>query len=115
MTRLRSVLLALLTLPMYAGVVDVSSSQTALIQTGDTLAFDLFTWNYTANAQSFGLPLYPTDINFSLVTAPFNTDAQLAATLTSSDSSITVAIDGPLGFAPGYLSSARFQGAVSTL
>jgi hypothetical protein len=115
MTCLRSALLALFTLPLCAGVVDVSFSQTALVHSGDTLSFNLFTWNYTANAQSFGLPLYPTDVAFALVTAPFNGPSQFSATLTSSDASVTVGFDGTPGFAPGYLSSADFQGAVSSL
>ncbi len=115
MTCLRSTLLALLTLPLSAAIVDVSSAETALVRTGDTLSFELFTWNYALNAQSFGLPLYPTGVTFALVTAPFLLSTQFAATLTSPDASITVAFGGPLLFTSGYLSSADFQGAVSTL
>lgn len=117
----RSALLALFTLPLHAGVVDVSQSETALVRTGDILAFDLFTWNYGLNAQAFGLPLYPTDVNFVLVTNALTLPAQFTATLASADAPvsgdtpITVAFDGSLDFAPGYLSCTNFMGAVSTL
>ncbi|MCU1275117.1 MAG: hypothetical protein JWO48_2548 [Bryobacterales bacterium] len=93
----------------------MSSMETALVQTGATISFELFTSNYAINAQSFGLPLYPTDVSFSLVTAPINIPAQFAVTLAAPDASTIVAFDGPLGFTAGYLSSADFQGAVSTL
>jgi hypothetical protein len=112
---LRSALFALLALPLQASVVDVSTSQNAVVRTGDTLSFALSTWNYALNAQSFGLPLYPTDVTFALVTAPLNFPAQFWATLASPDASVTVAFSGPLGFTPGYLSSAGFQGVVATL
>jgi hypothetical protein len=115
----RSILLALLAIPLALPVsgasVDVSSAETVLVRTGDTLAFELFTWNYTLNAQSFGVPLYPTDVTFAFVTAPANSAAQFAATLSLPDASNTVAFDGPLGFTAGYFSGADFQGAVSTL
>ena len=112
---LRFGVLAFLTLPLHAGSIGVTNSETALLRTGDTLSFEIFTWNYALHAKSLGLPLYPTDINFSLVTSPLSTPGQFGATLTTSDASISVGFDGPLGFSAGYLSSADFQGAVSQL
>jgi hypothetical protein len=49
------------------------------------------------------------------MTAPLNVPAQFTATLSTPDASTSVAFGGPLGFTAGYLSSAGFQGAVSTL
>jgi len=56
-------------IPLHAGLVDISSSESVLVRTGSTLSFEVFTWNYAANALCYGLPLYPTDLTFALVTS----------------------------------------------
>jgi hypothetical protein len=113
MKRSRYLLLPFFALTLQAGTVDVSTAETVFAAHGATLTFDLSTWSYTAHAQSFGIPLYPSDVIFSLVTAA-NASGQFAATLSSEDASTSVALD-PLGFGSGYFSSSGFQGAVSVL
>src|ERR1039458_10411930 len=76
--------LAILAVPaMGAATVDVSSDTSTVVHTGDTLAFELLTWNYGVNAASFGLPLYPTDVNFELVSAPLSMAGGVALPLES--------------------------------
>jgi PEP-CTERM motif len=113
MKRFRYGLFALVAAALHAGQVDVSSAQTVTVGHGGSLTFDLFTSSYTANAQALGVPLYPTDLTFSFVTAA-STSGEFLATLSSPDASINLAL-GPLDFTAGYLSSAGFQGTVSTL
>src|ERR1035437_10971995 len=73
--------LAILAAPaMGAATVDVSSETSTVVHTGDTLAFELLTWNYGVNAASFGLPRYPTVVNFELVSAPLSMAGGVAVT-----------------------------------
>ena len=102
-------------LPLGASTVDVSNLTTVLVQGGDTLTYDLITWNFGANALALGLPQYPTGVDFTLLSAPFGLPVQFAATLASAGGSVTVGFGGPLWFHAGTLSSAGYQGAVSVL
>jgi hypothetical protein len=108
-------LLMLAAAPLYGGAIDITARETAIVRTGDTVSFDILTGSYALNALTFGLPANPSDVSFSLVTSPLITPTQFAATVTSSDASIELALDGILGFMPSYFSSADFQGTVSTL
>jgi hypothetical protein len=92
-----------------------ASDTTADLQPGDTLAFDILTWNFGDNAARFGLPRYPTDVSFSLVSGPVSDEIPFTAWLVSPDCSIEIPFAGPLFFTPGLLSSSRYSGAVSTL
>ena len=63
--------LAILAAPSIgAATIDVSAETSAVVHTGDTLVFHLLTWNFGVNAAAFGLPEYPTEVNFALVSAP---------------------------------------------
>src|SRR5450755_1722207 len=89
---------------MRAGTIDVSTAPSVVVRTGDTLVFQLLTWNFGVNAATFGLPVYPTDVNFALVSAPLESKAsgagEFAATLESADHAVSVAF-GDLTFTPG--------------
>jgi hypothetical protein len=106
-------LIPLCGLCLHAGTVDVSAAQSALVQQGGMLTFDISSSSYTAHAQAYGLSVYPSDLYFSFVTSA-NTTGQFSATLSSPDASNSVALD-PLDFISGSFSSAGFQGAVSVL
>jgi len=108
-------LLVLAAVPLYGGTVDLTGAETVLVRTGDTLSFDLFTGSYSANAQALGLSANPEAIAFCLITSPLAIPGQFVATITSSDASIELAFGGVSRFNTGYLSSAGFQGIVSTL
>lgn len=107
--------LAAATLPLQAGVVDVSTSNSVFVHTGDTLTFELSVSSYSLHAQAFGLPPYPETLQFALVTAPLSVPGQFSATLSSPDASDNVAFDAPLSFTAGHFSSAGYQGTVDTL
>src|ERR1017187_10863469 len=97
--------LAILAAPaMGAATVDVSSETSNVVHTGDTLAFELLTWNYGVNAASFGLPIYPTDVNFELVSAPLSMAGGVAVTLGSADRA-GAGTFASLSFGPGYIRS----------
>jgi hypothetical protein len=109
------ILLAILaTPPLGASIVDVSSDTRILVHTGDTLIFQLLTWNFGVNAALLNQPLYPTDVNFALVSAPLSGAPEFAATLESADGTMSVALDN-LTFGAGNLQSSGYTGAVSVL
>jgi hypothetical protein len=107
--------LAILAAPaMGAATIDVSAETSAVVHTGDTLVFQMLTWNFGVNAAAFGLPVYPTDVNFALVSAPLSVAGGFAATLESADRSVSVAF-GNLTFSPGFFQGSGYAGEVSTL
>jgi hypothetical protein len=102
---------------MRAGTIDVSTATSVVVRTGDTLVFHLLTWNFGVNAAAFGLPVYPTDVNFALVSAPLQSTVsggEFAATLESADHAVSVGF-GNLTFSPGYFEGSGYAGEVSAL
>jgi len=95
-----------------AATIDVSANTGATVRTGDTLVFHLLTWNYAVDAAAFGLPLYPSEVSFALVSAPVG--GEFTATLESADRGVSVAF-GDLSFGPGYFQGSGYMGDVSTL
>ena len=108
------VLLLAATSILPAGVIDLSSSQTVTIRSDEILSFELFTSNYRSASQQLGLPAQPNVLQFVLATLPISGSELLVATLRVPGASITVPLENPLYVASGQLSSAGFQGAVST-
>jgi hypothetical protein len=101
-------------LAMGATILDVSDETSTVVHTGDTLILQLLTWNFGVNAAGQDQPLYPTDVNFALVSAPLSGAAGFAATLESADGTVSLAL-GDLMFGPGNLQSSGYTGAVSVL
>ena len=107
-------LLMLIVLPL--GAATVSDTDTSvLLHAGDSLAFEVLTWNFGFNAARFGLPAYPTDVTFTFVSAPVPADAAVSAWLESPDGGTYVPFAGSTAFLPGLFSSSQFSGIVSTL
>jgi hypothetical protein len=101
-------------LPLSAGTIDVSQAVTVQLRPGDALVFDIPSWNYTLNAAAFSLPLYPTAINFVLISAS-DVSATFEARLQSSDGVFSEILGAPLSFSAGVLSSSAYSGPVSTM
>jgi hypothetical protein len=107
--------LAFLTAPVIGGsTIDLSTETSAVVHTGDTLVFQLLSWNFAVDAAAFGLSAYPAEVNFALVSAPLGAAGEFAATLKSADRSVSVAF-GDLTFGPGYFQGSGYAGEVSTL
>lgn len=107
--------LAILVAPaLAASTIDVSAQTSAVVRTGDTLVFHVFTWNFGVNAAAVGLPVYPADVSFALVSAPLSVAGGFAATLESTDRAVSVAF-GNLTFSPGKFQKGGHAGEVSTL
>ena len=104
----------LLALSLPAATVSETDS-TANLHAGDALAFQVLAWNFGFNASRFGLPHYPTDINFSFVTAPVDGDVPFSAWIEAPDGSTVIPFAGTLSFIPGLLSSTQHSAEVSTL
>ena len=100
---------------LHAGTMDVSSAESVLVGGGDTLSFELFTGSYNTAAQQFGQSPWAEMLRFCLVTAPTGPGAEFSATIRTADASIALELGDILDFAPGFLTSTGFQGAVSTL
>jgi hypothetical protein len=97
-----------------ASTIDVSSATSVVVNTGDTLVFQLSTSNFAANAARFGLQVQVTDVDFALATLPLSGAGKFVATLESADQSTSVAF-GDLTFGPGYFQGSGYVGEVSTL
>jgi hypothetical protein len=107
--------LAILSSPSIgAATIDVSADTGAIVRTGDTLVFHLLTSNFALDATAFGLPVYPSEVSFALVSAPLGVDVTFAATLESADRGVSLAF-GDLNFAPGYFQGSGYTGDVSTI
>ena len=95
-------------------ILDVSSETSLVVHTGDTLIFQLLTWNFGVNAARQNQSPYPTDVNFALVSAPLIGAAGFAASVESADGTVSVALDN-LTFGLGNFQSSGDTGAVSEL
>jgi hypothetical protein len=109
-------LTVMLVLPLHAGaIVDASSATSALLRTGDSLAFQVLSANFSFNAARFGLDPYPTDVSFIFVTAPLAGPATVSAWLESPDGQASDAFHGPLAFTPGLFAGTQYRGSTSTV
>src|SRR5260370_41379587 len=78
--------LAFLTAPVIgASTIDLSTETSAVVHTGDTLVFQLLSWNFALDAAAFGLSAYPAEVNFALVSAPLGAAGEIAAPLKLAD------------------------------
>ena len=98
-----------------ATIVDVSRQAGISFRTGDTLSFEIRSGSFGKNALAFGLPIYPTEISFALVSGPLSGSGDFSASLGSLDGTALVDFSGPLGFHDGSFSVGGSRGAVSTL
>src|SRR5258708_2667206 len=48
-------LMLIASLPVQSAVIDASASTSVVLQPGDSLAFQIFTWNFGFNAARYGL------------------------------------------------------------
>jgi hypothetical protein len=101
-------------LPLGAGTINVSTQVSALFDTGDELSITVPSWNFSTHAADFGLPVYPTEVQFTFVSAPEDLPGQFEAVLESGDDSLSVSF-GALSFVPGSFQGSRYRGAVSVL
>ena len=101
-------------LPLAAGTIDVSTYASALLDTGDQLWFTVPSRNFGVYATSFGLPVYPTNVEFTFVSALQDSPGQFEAALESGDGSISISF-APLSFVPGTFQGSGYSGAVSVL
>ncbi len=100
-------------LPLCAGMVDVSTQSSVVLHDGDSLSFTISEWSYRVDAAAFGAPSSPTQVSFSLLTAPFAGAWDLSAVLESYDG-VAAAPAGDVGPAPGYFQGSLYQGPVTT-
>lgn len=102
-----------------ATIVDVSGQAAISFRTGDTLSFEIRSGSFGKNALAFGLPIYPTQISFALVSGPLSGaggfSASLGTSLGPADGGVSVDFVGPLEFHDGSFSAGGMRSAVSTL
>jgi hypothetical protein len=96
-------------------MIDVSGQVSALLETGDALSFTVPSWNFSIDAGEFGLPVYPTEVEFTFVSDPVASPAQFEVVLESGDDSVSVLLGALLSFVPGTFQGAGYSGAVSVL
>jgi len=99
-------LVMLLAAPCRAGTIS-DTDTTLLLHSGDSLSFEILTWNFSFHAARLGTFRYPTDLSFTFVTAPVDAPASLSVWLDS------VPVAGPLTFTTGFYSGSQYRGPVS--
>ena len=112
---LRLWLLGLVGFPLCAGTLDASRAVTVFLDPGDSLAFGVPSGNYTIHAATYGLPLTPSGVSFTWISADSLLPASFEADLQSEDGSFSISFGQPLTFSPGYFSSSLYTGSVSAL
>ena len=105
----------LVALPLGAGTINVSAQVAALLDTGDALSFTVPSSNFGIDARSYGLPEYPTAVEFTFVSDPVASPAQFEVVLESGDDSVSAVFGTMLSFAPGTFHGTRYNGSVSVL
>src|SRR5260370_42005579 len=106
--------LAFLTAPVIgASTIDVSTDTSAVLHTGDTLVFQLLSWNFAVDAPAFGLPAYPAEANFALVSSPLCA-AGVFTTTPKSEAQYGSEALGGLACGSGYFLLSGDDGGVHT-
>ena len=105
----------LVALPLGAGTINVSAQVAAPLDTGDALSFTVPSWNFGIDAAHFGLPAYPTQVEFTFVSDPVDSPAQFEVVLESGDDSVSVLFDAVMSFIPGTFQGSQYHGSVSVL
>jgi hypothetical protein len=88
---------------------------TAVLHSGDSLAFEILTSNFGYNAARFGLPRNPTDVSFTFITAPVDSQVPFSAWLQSPDGTTAVPFSGLLYFSSAWFAGSQYIGFVSTI
>jgi len=105
----------LVALPLGAETINVSAQVAALLDTGDALSFTVLSSNFGINARKYGLPVYPTEVEFTFVSDPVNSPTQFQVVLESGDDSVSASFGATLSFVPGTFRGSRDGEAVSVL
>ena len=95
-----------------ASTLDVSADTSVLVHSGDTLVFHLLTSNFSGNAARLGVSRSPSQLDFTLVSAPGVGPVEFAATLESTAGSLAF---GDVIFHSGYFQGSGYSGEISTL
>jgi hypothetical protein len=101
-------------LPLVADTTIVSSDVSALFGTGDALSITVPSRSFSSEAAIFRLPVYPTEVQFTFVSAVENSPGQFQASLESGDDSVSVSF-GALSFLPGTFQGSSYSGPISVL
>jgi hypothetical protein len=113
----RIALLALIsTLPLGAGAIfDATRWESVTLNPGDALHLEIKAENYRAGALAFGLPEYPTGLDFRFLSEVPGHDSLFSATLQSRDGLISLDGTGGFGLTPGILVRGRARQEVWAL
>lgn len=96
-------------------MIDITTSRTAILQTGDDLAFTISSYGFATNATRLGLDPTPGSISFSLIAGLDALGGEFEVSLTSRDGSVTTSFPGVLTFAPAQFQGTYYQGQVAAL
>lgn len=96
------------TLPLCAGAIfDATHWESVTLNPGDALHLEIKAENYRAAAMIFGLPEYPTGLDFRFLSGLPGHDNFFSAALRSRDGSVSLDGDGAFGFSSGTLVRGR--------
>jgi hypothetical protein len=106
--------LLLIAAPLSAATIGEGETS-AVLGRGDSLVFDIETWNFGVNAARLGLSIYPNQVSFRFFSAPLAPGATFSASLESADGATSIAFPGTQAFVPGVLSAGSYSGGAAML
>jgi hypothetical protein len=98
-----------------ANTIDVSLQPVQLLQSGDSLTFVFTDISYAQHAAAMGMAASPSQIFFSLISAPVGSTGQFTAGVESADGSASTIFPGPVGWTSGAVELSGYDGAASVL
>ena len=98
--------------PAYAGIIDVSSQSSVMLQNGESLTFAISAWGYQADAPEFAVSADPAYVSFSLLTNTLINASDLDFSLEAYGGASNAAVDDT-SVSPGYFAGSLYQGPVS--
>jgi hypothetical protein len=98
-----------------ASTIDVSLQPTLLLQSGDSLTFVFTDTGYVRDASAMGMAPSPSQIFFSLISAPFGSAGLFTAGVESADGPASAMFPGPLRWTSGMVQTSEYDGPASVL
>jgi len=109
----RAVVLWALAAGMHADTIDVTSLKTQELESGDSLAFLFTDSSYAQFASGMGMPAYPSQIFFDLISAPVGSAGQFTVALESGDGSASSVSLAPVDWSIGVVETSEYGGTAS--
>jgi hypothetical protein len=98
---------------VHADTIDISTRVTQLLESGDSLRFEISDSSLARYASQLDISPYPSSLNFIFASLPLDASGEFSALLESPDGSAIANFPNLLSWTSGSLATALYGGAVS--